>query len=328
MKPNASALLALTILALAAYPAVAQSVRIEGSSAGLTISQAAAAEFRRANSKASVSVGVAGSGGAFAKLCRGEADLVHSARAILKAEIEACNKAKVQFVELPVAFDAVAVVVNPRNPFVESLSLPQLRAIWTEAAQGKVVRWNQVNSSFPDAPLKLLAPDAQFDGSNYFLAAVLKPGESARRDFMGSVDDNVLIQGVARDLNTLSYLPMATYLENRGKLRAVPIARSEGAEAVTPSPENIAGGRYQPLSRPIFLYVNAAALARPEVAALAQYYAANAARLARSAGYVSLSDRAYRASEDRLRRRTTGSVWGGETPVGLTVAELQKREGL
>src|SRR5258708_8831575 len=192
MKPNTLSLLAVALLALVVHwaPVQAQSVRLEGSSAGLTISQAAAAEFRRSHKDVAVSVGVSGSSGALGKLCRGEVDMAHSARPILKAEIETCRKADVQFIELALAFDAVTVVVNPKNSFVQSLTLGGLRAMWEEAAQGKIVRWTQVNPRFPDAPLKLLAPDAQFDGSNYFLAAILKPGQAPRPDYMGSVVDN------------------------------------------------------------------------------------------------------------------------------------------
>jgi phosphate transport system substrate-binding protein len=306
----------------------AQSIRIEGSSAGLTLSQAAAEEFRRSHAAVTVKIGVSGSGGALIKLCRGEVDLVHSARPILKMEIETCQKAEVPFIELPLAFDAITVVINRKNSFVESLTLAELRTMWEEAARGKVVRWSQVNARFPDAPLKLLAPDRQFESSGYFASALFGPGQSARGDTMSSVDDNVLIQGVARDVNTLSYLPLATYLENRTKLRAVPIAQSAGAEAVAPSLETIASGQYRPLSRPIYLYVNARALARPEVAAFSDYYIANAARLAQGARYVPLTDSAYRAGQERLRHRIVGSVWGGAVPIGLTMEELQKRSAL
>src|SRR6266581_4131313 len=191
MKSKSSSLWAIAFCALAVYCAAAsaQPVRIEGSGAGLTISQAAAAEFRRSHKEVAVSVGVSGSDGALRRLCRGESDLVHSARPILKAEIEACLKADVQFIELPLAFDAVAVVVNRKNNFVQSLTLAELRAMWEEAAQGKVVRWSQISARFPDAPIKLLAPDAQFDASNYFVTAVLGAGQAARRDYMSSTDD-------------------------------------------------------------------------------------------------------------------------------------------
>ena len=328
MKTPLTALTLATLLLGLHSVSWAQAVRVEGPGAGLTISQAAATEYGRAHTKTQVSVGLSGSGGAIAKLCRGDVDLAHSARPMLKAELEACGKANVAFIELPLAFDAVAVVVNPKNSFVNSLTLPELRTMWQEAAQGKVVRWNQVNPAFPDAPLKLLAPDAQFDGSNYFLAAVLRPEQSARRDTMGSVDDNVLIQGVARDLNTVSYLPLATYLENRAKLRAVAIAPSAEAPAVLPSAEAIASGQYQPLSRPLFLYVSVRSLARPEVAAFAEFYAGDAARLVRQANYVPLAQSTYAAGQKRLRQRQTGSMWNGEVPVGLSIEQLQKREAL
>ncbi len=329
MKPNALRLLVVS-LGLASHWSLAhaQTVRIEGSSAGLTISQAAAVEFRRGHSSVTVTVGLSGSGGALGKLCRSEVDLVHSARPILKAEIEACRNADVQFIELPLAFDAVAVVVNPKNGFVRSLTLDELRAMWEESAQGKIVRWNQVNPRFPDAPLKLLAPDSQFDGSNYFAAAVLGAGKATRRDYMGSVDDNVLLQGMVRDVNTVAYLPVATYLENRAKVRAVSIASSAGAEAVAPSLEAIAGGKYQPLSRPLFLYVNARSLSRPDAASFVEFYAGNASRLVKGADYVPLAESAYQAGQNRLRERTTGSVWDGTVQVGLSVQELQRREAL
>src|SRR5213594_719137 len=170
MQSNLSFLLTASLLGLAVHwtSAPAQTIRIEGSSAGLTISQAAAVAYGRAHPKAQVTVRLSGSGGALRRLCRGDVDLAHSARPILKSEIEACQKADAQFIELPIAFDAVTVVVNPKNSFVQSLSLTELRAMWEQAAQGNVVRWNQVSARFPDAPLKLLSPDRQFEDSEYF----------------------------------------------------------------------------------------------------------------------------------------------------------------
>jgi phosphate transport system substrate-binding protein len=330
MKPKTPSLLTVLLLALAAPGpgAAVQPVRVEGSSAGLAISQAAADEFQHSHATVKVDIGLSGSGGALGRLCRGDVDLVHSARPIVKTEIDACRTSDVQFIELPLAFDAVTVVVNRKNGFVESLTLAELRTMWDVAARGKVVRWSQVNARFPDAPLKLFAPDWQFESSSYFASVLFGPGRSARSDVMSSVDDNLLVQGVARDVNTLSYVSMATYLDNRAKLRAVPIAPSAGAEAVAPSPETIASGQYRPLSRPIFLYVNVRALVRPEAAAFSEYYIANAARLARSARYVPLADSTYRTGQERLRRRIAGSVWGGAVPIGLTVEELQKRSAL
>jgi len=330
MKRRTLSLLAVSVCGFAACGSLAQAqaVRVDGSSAGLTISQAAAAEFRRSHAGAAVTVGVSGSGGALAKLCRGATDLAHSARPILAAEIEACGAAEVPFIELPIAFDGVTVVVNRRNTLVERLTLAELRTMWEETARGRIVRWNQVNPQFSDAPLKLLAPDPQFEGPSYFAAAILGPGKAVRADHMTSVDDNALVRGVARDLNAVSFLSVATFLENRAKLRAVPIAAGAGAQAVTPSPETVARGEYQPLSRPIFLYVSTKSLARPEVAAFAEFYAVNAARFAEGANYVPLAESTYRAGQERLRRRVAGSVWNGAVPVGLSMQQLQKREAL
>src|SRR2546427_214647 len=196
MKPKPPFLLTASLLALAMLisSARAQLIRIEGSSAGLTLSQAAADEFRRSHITVKVDIGLSGSGGALSRLCRDEVDLVHSARPILKTEIEACRKAEVQFIELPLAFDAITVVVNRKNSFVESLTLAELRTMWDVAARGKGVRWSQVNARFPDAPLKLFAPDWQFESSGYFASALFGPGRSAWSDVMSSVDDNLLIQ--------------------------------------------------------------------------------------------------------------------------------------
>jgi len=330
MKRRTLSLLAVGLCGFAAHGSLvqAQAVRVEGASAGFSISQAAAAEFRRGHAGAVVTIGISGSGGALAKLCRGAIDLVHSARPILAAEIGACGKAEAPFIELPLAFDAVTVVVNRKNSFVQRLTLAELRTMWEETARARIVRWSQVNPQFSDAPIKLLAPDPQFESSSYFAAAILGPGKAVRRDHMTSVDDNVLIQGVARDLNALSYVSVASFLENRAKLRAVPIAASAGAEAVAPSPETIARGEYQPLSRPIFLYISTKSLARPEVAAFAEFYTANAERFAKGANYVPLTEGTYRAGQERLRRRVAGSVWNGTVVVGLSMQELQKREAL
>lgn len=316
----------LASLSLPALAADANPVRVEGSSAGLAISRAAATEFRKVRSSVSVHVGLSGTGGALARFCRGEVDLVHGARSISKSEIETCQKSDVPFVELPLAFDALTVVVNPKNTFVKRLTFAELRAMWQESAQGKVVSWHQINPQFPDAPLKLLAPDRQFEASDSFARAILGSGQSVRRDTMASVDEDVLIRAVARDRNALSYVSWARYQENRAALRAIPIVRNETANVS--SSEVVASGEYRLLSRPLFLYVNLRSLARADVAAFTDFYADKAGSLAGSAGYVPLDESTYRLGRERLRRRITGSIWNGELPAGLTAEEIQKREAL
>jgi phosphate transport system substrate-binding protein len=316
----------LLVLALAlALPALAQApapIRIDGAAAGAALAKAAAAEF----GKAKVALGVSGSAGGLLKLCRGEIDIAPATRPIAKDELAACKQGGTEFIELPVAMDAITVIVNPRNRFVESLSVEELRAMWRKDAQGKVVRWSQVNPAFPDAPLKLLGPDAKFEHASTFTEAILGAGQPARGDYMTSVEDSVLIQGVARDPNALSYVPYAAYLENRSRLKAVPIAPRAGAFAVAPSEENLAKGLYQPLARPLFMYVRVKALERAGVGEFVQFTLANGARLAAKANYAPLAAETYRLGLEHLNRKTAGSAWGGSVPIGLSMQELQRRQ--
>jgi len=315
-------------IALTALPNFfAYAIGIDGAAAGYALSKVAAEEFQSTKkSTIRIVLGNSGSGGGLRKLCRNEIDLANAARPILKEEADACRKSGVEFIELPVAFDAITVVVNARNTFVSSLSVEELRRMWEPGAQGKVVRWSQVASRFPDAPLKLLAPDARFESVGTFSEALLGRGVRPRADSMTSVDDNVLIQGVARDIHALSYVPHSTYLDNRSRVKAVPIATSAGAATVSPSPEALASGAYALLGRPLFVYVNVKSLGKPEVQELAQFMLANGGRLAKAARYVPLTEATYKVGLERLRNRSTGSAWGGAVPVGLTPAELQKRQ--
>lgn len=304
-------------------PALAQAVRLDGAAAGALISKAAADEFRKLKKEMVITLGVSGSGSGLAKLCRGEAEMVTATRPIHKAEMAACNVAKIEFIELPIAFDAVTVVVNPRNSFVDRLSVEDLRKLWQASAQSEITHWNQMNPRWPHQPLKLLAPDRLSDESSYFNAAILG-GQAPRQDIMASTEDRILIQGVTRDANTLAFVSLAYYLENRAQLKAVPIAAQAGAAAVAPTPEAIAQGRYQPLARPLFLYVSAKALEQPAVRAFAEFYVANGARLAKAANTVPLAESTYRLDLERLRSRNTGTVWGGSVPIGLTLQTLEK----
>jgi phosphate transport system substrate-binding protein len=175
---------------------------------------------------------------------------------ILKKEMEDCAKAGIKYIELPVAFDALTVVVNPKNSFIKQLTVAELKKMWEPAAQGKIMKWNQVNPAWPDAPLKLFGPGADSGTFDYFTEAVNGKSKSSRGDFTASEDDNVLVQGVSRDNNALGFFGFAYYDENKGKLKAVPIVNPKG-KAVTPSIEAVMAGEYEPLARPIFIYVSA-----------------------------------------------------------------------
>src|SRR5262245_2182221 len=275
--------------ALLAVPARAQLVKIDGSSTVFPITEAVAEDFQRSTKgKVKVTVGISGTGGGFKKFCRGETDISDASRPILKSEMEACKAAGVQYYELPIAYDALTVVVNPQNDWVKTLTPADLKKMWDPAGQNKVKTWKQVNPAWPDQPLKLFGPGADSGTFDYFTEAVNGKAKASRGDYTASEDDNVLVQGVARDVNAHGYLGYAYYIENKHKLRSVPIASAAGQAGVEPSMESVITGKYQPLSRPIFIYVNAKSFERPEVQQFVDYYMKHADALVRDVKYVPL----------------------------------------
>ena len=306
--------------------AQAQLVKLDGSSTVYPVSEAVAEEFQKSTrGKVKVTVGISGTGGGFKKFCRGETDVSNASRPILKQEMEACRAAGTEYFELPVAFDALTVVVNPKNGFVNQLTVAELKKMWEPAAQGKVSTWRQVNPQWPDAVFKLFGPGADSGTFDYFTEAVVGKSKSSRGDFTASEDDNVLVQGVARDVNGLGYFGYAYYIENKDKLKAVPIVNEKG-QPVAPSMDAVLKGAYSPLARPIFIYVNAKALAKPEVRDFVEYYMKHASKLAREVKYVPLPDKAYALSWDHIVKGRKGTVFGGTAEVGVTIDELLARE--
>ncbi len=318
----------LGVLAALANPAAAQTVKIDGSSTVYPITEAVAEEFQKAKKNAiKVTVGISGTGGGFKKFCRGEIDISDASRPILKKEMDDCKAAGIEYVELPVAFDALTVVVNPKNSFLKSITVAELKKMWEPAAQGKIARWNQINPSWPDQPIKLFGPGADSGTFDYFTEAVVGKSKSSRGDFTASEDDNVLVQGVARDVGALGYFGFSYYVENKDKLRAVAIVEKPGKPGVEPSMEAVLKGTYQPLSRPIFIYVNVKSMAKPEVKEFVEFYLANGSKLTREVKYVPLPDSAYKLALDHFRKVKKGTVFGGVAEVGITIEDLLKREG-
>ncbi|HVJ11270.1 MAG TPA: PstS family phosphate ABC transporter substrate-binding protein [Burkholderiales bacterium] len=323
IQPVAFSLLAATLVAT---PAFAQIVKIDGSSTVFPVTEAVAEDFQKAKKqKVKVTVGISGTGGGFKKFCRNEIDISNASRPILKAEMADCQKAGIEYYELPVAFDAITVVVNPKNSFIKQLTLAEMKKMWEPAAQGKVTRWNQVNAAWPDQPMKLFGPGADSGTFDYFTEAVVGKSKSSRGDFTASEDDNVLVQGVSRDVNGLGYFGYAYYIENKDKLKALPIVNDKG-QAVEPSMEAVLKGTYTPLARPIFIYVNAQSFGKPEVKAFVEYYMQNGAALAKEVKYVPLPDSAYKTALQHVRKGKKGTVFGGTAEVGVTIDELLKRE--
>jgi phosphate transport system substrate-binding protein len=318
---------ALSVAAAAAVlaPVVhAQSVKVDGSSTVFPVTEAVAEEFQKANKNLKVTVGISGTGGGFKKFCRGETDIQNASRPILAGEMKDCAAAGVRYVELPVAFDALTVVVHKDNPLSE-ISIDDLKKMWEPGAQGKILRWKDANPAFPDAPLQLFGAGADSGTFDYFTEAVTGKSKSSRGDFTASEDDNVIVQGVSRSKNALGFFGFAYYEENKDKLKGLPISW-KGGKAVAPSAANVLNGSYQPLSRPIFIYVNAKSLAKPEIKAFAEFYMKNAPKLVSEVKYVPLPAKAYEYNMAALQTGRVGTKMGGENKVGLTVEQLMTLE--
>lgn len=302
-------------------------VRIDGSSTVYPITEAVAEEFQKAKKGAvKVTVGISGTGGGFKKFCRGETDIADASRPILKKEMDGCEEKGIEYIELPVAYDGLAVMVNPKNTWIKSLTVADLKKMWEPAAQGKIKKWNQVRPEWPDAPLKLFGPGADSGTFDYFTEAIVGKSKSSRGDFTASEDDNVLVQGIAGDKNALGYFGLAYYEENKNKLKVVPIINPATNKAVVPSLQTVMDGTYAPLSRPIFIYVSRKSLDKPEVKEFVDFYLKNSAKLVKQVKYVPLPAKAYKLVEERFAKRKTGTLFGGEAEVGVKIEDLLKRE--
>lgn len=300
-------------------------IAIDGSSTVYPISEAVAEEYQKHHATR-VTIGVSGTGGGFKKLCHGEAALTGASRPIQMSEVQACAEAGVRYIELPIAYDGIAVVVHPDNPWVDSLTVEELRALWRPEGARQVRRWSDLRAGLPDREIHLFGPGVDSGTYDYFTAAVVGREHASRGDFTSSEDDNVLVQGVATDPLALGFFGYAYYAENahRLKLLAVDDGNDDnGAGAITPSPETVRSGLYQPLSRPVFLYVSAAAAEREQVQTLVRYYLEQGGPLASELGYVPLPDSIYGRVLERFTARVTGSRFAGSgSRVGLGIEDL------
>lgn len=282
-------------------------VKIDGSSTVYPITEAVAEEFQsEKRGKIRVTVGISGTGGGFKKFCRGEIDISNASRPIQSKEIEACKENGVEYIELPVAYDGIAIMVNPSNTWVSSITVEELKKIWEPQAKSKITKWNQINAKWPDIPLKLYGPGADSGTFDYFTEAIVGKSKSSRGDFTASEDDNVLVQGIAGDKGALGYFGYAYYAENQNKLKLVAV--NAGKQAVYPSEKTVKDGTYQPLSRPIFIYVNKKSVDRAEVKEFVEFYLKNARRLTKQVKYIPLPDRAYKLIMERFTYKKTGSL--------------------
>ena len=322
-----SALAVAGVALVGAQSAMAQVIKIDGSSTVYPITEAVAEEFQKAKKNAiKVTVGISGTGGGFKKFCRDETDISNASRPITKSEMELCKAAGVEYVEMPVAFDALTVVINPKNAFLKQATVEEMKMLWEPAAQGKITKWNQINPAWPDAPIKLFGAGADSGTFEYFTEAMVGKAKSSRGDYTASEDDNVLVQGVSRDVNAIGYFGYAYYAENKAKLKALPIVNPKTGKAVEPSAANVENGTYAPLSRPIFIYVKAKSLDKPEVKEFIEFYMKNGATLTKEVKYVPLPASAYTGNVEHMKKKKLGTVFGGHNEIGITVEEVMKRE--
>lgn len=307
-------------------PAGTQVIQIDGSSTVYPVTEAVAEEYQKANPGARVTVGESGTGGGFKKFCAGETDLSDASRPIKPTEIEACAAAGIDFIELPVAYDGLAVVVHPENTWVDSMTVAELKRLWEPDAQGRIMRWSQIRTGWPDEEIHLFGPGVASGTFDYFTEAIVGQEDASRGDYTSSEDDNVLVQGVAGDRYALGYFGFAYFEQNQDKLKLVAVDdgdETNGAGPIKPSPETVRDGTYRPLSRPIFVYAKLGALDRPEVLGLVAFYLDHGAELVREVGYVPLGDAEYARVRARLTGRVTGTMYG-EGTSGTLEERLRK----
>ncbi len=306
-------------------------VKIDGSSTVAPISEAVAEDFQNAK-HIRVTVGTSGTGGGFKKFCKGEIDIADASRPILKSEkkekneMEICKKNKISYIELPVAYDALTVVVNPKNTWVKSLTVAELKKIWQPTPKGAkpITHWNQINKTWPKKPIKLYGAGTDSGTFDYFTEAIVGKATSSRTDYTATENDNVTVSGVANDPYALGYFGFSYYKENTRTLKAVAIGSLK--KAVMPSEETVKNGTYQPLSRPLFIYVNVESLKKPAVKEFVEYYLKNAPKLVKEANYMPLAPSAYASAEKRFNENQIGTVFAGQSEVGLTIEEILGRK--
>jgi phosphate transport system substrate-binding protein len=299
-------------------------IRIDGSSTVFPVTEAVAEEFQRAHAGTRVTVGISGTGGGFQKFCRDETDISDASRPISPTEKNACDQAGVQYIELPVAYDGLAIVVNPKNTWATSITVAELKKIWEPAAQGKLTKWNQVREGWPDKEIHLFGPGVDSGTFDYFTEAIMGTADVSRGDYTSSEDDNVIVQGIGGDEFALGYFGFAYYEENQGKLKLVAVDDGNDANGqgpILPSPETVKNGTYFPLSRPIFIYPKVKALDRPEVKAFVDFYLNQGVPLVREVGYIPLSDAEYGLVRTRVAARKTGSMYQGTDTHSTTTLE-------
>lgn len=315
-------LLILTVSLSSCFKKYTGKINIDGSSSVYPLTEAVAEEFRKVEPDIRVTVGISGTGGGFKKFLRGETDISDASRPISKSELETGRKNNLKFIEIPVSYDGMAIVVSPKNDFVDYITVEELKTMWSPESQGKIITWKQVRDSWPNVPLNLYGAGTSSGTYDYFTEAINGKAKSSRGDYTASEDDNVLVQGVSSDKNGLGYFGLAYYSENKNKLKLIPVKLTADAEAIYPTEKTVQNGTYQPLSRPEFIYVNAKSATKPFVQKFIKFYMENANVLAKEVGYIPLPPSVYDLSYKRFVTLKTGSIFENKSIVGVNLFQL------
>lgn len=302
-------------------------VLVDGSSTIFPISEALAQSFASKNPGTRVVVGISSSGGGFKRFCIGDTDIINASRPIKQAEMDLCKANGVEYVEVPIAYDGIAVVVNRYNDWAECLTLEELAKIWSEESQGKFAEWNQVREDFPETPLKLYAPDTESGTYDYFTAAVTGTQGKSRMDFEASENDQVIALAIDSEWGSLGFVGFNYYNQNKDGWKLVKIDNGSG-ECIEPNATTIGDGTYSPLARPLFVYVNKNSLKRvPVVKDFVNYQidASNKERFT-EAGYVPLPESLLVEFREKIEKAETGSLFNGESAVGVKLADKLNEE--
>jgi len=275
-------------------------IKIDGSSTVFPVTEAVAEEFRAVQPKVKVTIGVSGTGGGFKKFSRGETNLSNASRPIKDKEKAACAENNINYLELEVAYDGLAVLINPENDWVDSFTVEELKKIWEPAAQGKIMKWNQIRPEWPNEEIHLFGPGVASGTYDYFTEAIVGKSGSSRGDFTASEDDHVLVQGIAGDKYSLGFFGLAYYAENKDKLTLIGV--HNGEEVVKPTLETVSNGTYRPLSRPLFIYVNSTSVKSKEVIEFVDFYIDNAGELAEDVGYIPLPAENYAKQKENFKK--------------------------
>lgn len=279
----------------------ASTITADGSSTVAPFTTRAAESFKKESPDTNVTVGISGTGGGFERFCAGETDLSDASRAIEADEAKTCADAGIEYVELPVANDALTLVVNAENDWATCLTVDQLKQIWEPGSTVK--SWRDIDPSFPDEPLRLYGPGTDSGTFDYFTKEIVGEEGSSRSDYQASEDDNVVVEGVAGDKGALGYFGFSYFEENADSIKAVSVDDGDGC--VAPSVETAQQGTYKPLSRPLYIYAKTSSLARPEVAAFLSHTLDNATSIAEQAKFVPLTDDQLAAAKKALADATS-----------------------